>query len=90
MRSYVLFHVRDTWKESSMVLSPKTLSSDTKSLPCICTVLLEPGRSPAQNLTYDLHESINKMSVIPEPLVNLVEVACGNCCSVMPAGLLEE
>lgn len=59
-------------------LSPYTLSSDVESLPCICAVLLEPGRSPAQNLTFGLHAQINKTAVIPEHLVNPVEVFCGN------------
>lgn len=78
MKSYALPHVRDMWEEPSTVLSPYTPSSDAEFLPCICAVLLEPGRSPAQNLTFGLPAQINTTAVIPEHLVNLVEVFCGN------------
>lgn len=47
----------------------------------MCTVLLEPGRSPAQKLAYDLHGGIHRTTAAPEHLVNLVEVVCNNCAS---------
>lgn len=78
MKSYALPHVRDTQENPSTVLPPYTLPSDAEPLPGICAVLLEPGRSPAQNLTFGLHAQINTTAVIPEHLVNLVEVFCGN------------